>query len=234
MSTRFKISTFIFFFFASINLSAQSFYKEKNSRDNIVSIGIGPSFAYLDNGGPYRDFSFNIKPSVSLSLTKRLTERFDLRATAGAQWIESTKNASPTVQGIWFENNAAYTAVGAAYYFDVMPSVNLVAFENHMNRSIVNLYGGLGLGVMYSVTDQTKSYSEDAQIYREKLTTAYIPLRAGLSYTLGPYSDIAIESTMMVNFSDNIDGNIGFNKFNDNLIQGQIVYRRYFFSSFDH
>jgi len=47
---------------------AQNFYKERISRNNILTIGAGPSFAYLDNGGQYRSFDFEIKPSVAVSL----------------------------------------------------------------------------------------------------------------------------------------------------------------------
>jgi len=224
-----KLLVLFFFLSLSFYASAQNFYKDKTSRNNIFSVGIGPSFAYIDNGGPYRDFGFEIKPSITLSLIKRMTPRFDLRASAGVQWISSTRNADPTVQGYWFEQTSAYTAVGQAYYFDVMPSANLISFENHMNRSKVNLYGGLGLGVIHAQTEQTFTYSEDAQVSNRQITTGYVPVRAGLSFTLGPYSDIAGEGTMLFTFTDNLDGNIGFNKVGDHLAQAQIVYRRYFF-----
>lgn len=224
-----KLLVLLFFLSMSICSSAQNFYKDRTSRDNIFSIGMGPSFAYIDNGGPYRNLNFKIRPSVTLSLIKRITPRFDLRASAGIQGIASTSNAAPFIQGYWFEQASAYTAVGHAYYFDVMPSANLVSFENHMNRSKVNLYGGLGLGVIHAQTEQTFTYSEDAQVSNKQITTGYVPVRAGLSFTLGPYSDIAGEGTMLFTFTDNLDGNIGSNKYGDHLAQAQIVYRRYFF-----
>lgn len=225
-------SALFFCLFASMQLSAQSFYKEMQTRDNIISIGVGPSLAYLDNGGQYRGFDFEIKPSISASFTKRLTERFDMRVTGGVQWISSGGNPTESVQEFWTDNNSSFTANGSVVYFDVMPSIFAVPFGNHMNRSMFNLYGGLGLGVMFANTDQTKSFNIEEQPVREKITTAYVPIRVGLSYTLGAFSDIALEGTLMATFTDNIDGNIGFNKFNDNLVQGQIVYRRYFFPNF--
>lgn len=224
------LSTLVFFLFAGMNLSAQNFYKERQSRDNIVSIGVGPSFAYLDNGGQYRSIKFEIKPSVSASLTKRLTDRFELRATGGVQWISNGGSPSKAVTDMWTANNASFTAVGAAYYFDVMPSMYIIPFGNHMGRSSFNLYGGLGLGVMHVNTEQTKSFSKDEIPSKEKITTAYVPLRAGVSYRIGPYSDIALEGTLLATFTDNLDGNVGFNRFGDHLAQGQIVYRRYFFT----
>lgn len=223
----------LFLFLASIPASAQNFYKEKTSRDNIFSIGVGPSFAYIDNGGPYRTFDFEVKPSVTVSLIKRLNSRFDLRASGGVQWLSSSNNASPNMQGTWFENGSSFTTQGPAYYLDIMPSVNLVAFGNHMNRSMFNLYGGFGLGMMHSRTEQTKNYDADAVIYKEQVTTGYVPVRAGVSFTLGPYSDLAAEGTMFFTFTDNLDGNVGFNKYGDHLAQAQLVYRRYFFSRKD-
>lgn len=229
----FKLSALVFFLFGSMHLSAQSFYKEMQPRDNIISIGVGPSFAYLDNGGQYRTFNFEFKPSISASLIKRLNDRFELRATGGVQWISSGGNPSTAVTDLWTANNSSFTAKGSVYYFDVMPSMYVVPFGNHMNRSMFNFYGGFGLGVMHSNTEQTKSFSKDEVPTREKITTAYVPIRAGLSYTLGPFADIALEGTMFATFTDNLDGNIDFNRFGDHLVQGQIVFRRYFFSNSD-
>lgn len=218
----------LLFLLVSGSVSAQNFYKERISRDNILTIGAGPSFAYLDNGGQYRDYNFEIKPSISIALTKRLNQTFDLRATGGIQWISSGGNPPAVLQQIWSENFASFTAKGPAYYFDLMPSLNLISFGNHMNRSLFNLYGGLGLGIMNVRTEQTKSFSREETPTRHEISTGYVPIRAGLSYRIGPYSDIAGEGTMMWTFSDNLDGNVGSNRFGDHLFQAQIVYRRYF------
>ncbi len=217
-----------FFFLISGSISAQNFYKERISRDNILTIGIGPSFAYLDNGGQYRDLNFEIKPSVSLALTKRLNQIFDLRVTGGIQWISSGGNPSTTMRDAWFADFASFTVKGPVYYFDLMPSVNLIRFGNHMNRSLFNLYGGAGLGILNALTQQTKSFSSEEVPTNHRVSTGYVPVRAGLSYQLGPYSDISGEGTIMWTFTDNLDGNVGFNRFGDHLFQAQIVYRRFF------
>jgi len=228
MSNLFRF-TFTVVCFGLCNLClAQSFYKERISKDNIFSIGVGPSFAYLDNGGQYRTGDFEIKPSISASLIKRMTPRFDLRATAGIQWIRSGANPGIFVTDKWSENFSSFTTKGQGIYFDMMPSINVVPFANHMNRSRWNLYGGAGIGLMHVNTKQTKSFSENEVPTRAQITTAYIPLRAGLSYRIGPYADIAGEGTMFFTFTDNLDGNIGFNRYGDHLAQAQIVYRRYF------
>ena len=227
---RLLLKTFssLVFILISGGISAQNFYKERISRDNILTIGVGPSFAYLDNGGQYRALNFEIKPSFSLSLTKRLNPTFDLRTTAGIQWISSGGDPSTAIRDAWFANFASFTAKGQAYYFDLMPSMNLISFGNHMNRSLFNLYGGFGLGIMNARTKQTKSFNTEEVPTSHEITTGYVPVRAGLSYRIGPYSDIAGEGTMMWTFTDNLDGNVGFNRFGDHLFQAQIVYRRYF------
>jgi hypothetical protein len=222
------IPAFLFFMLLASASSGQSFYQERESRNHILTFGVGPSFAYLDNGGQYRAWNFEIKPSISAAYTKKLNTRFDLRGTAGVQWLSSGGNPSQGVQSKWAENKGAFTANGSAIYFDAMPSMNLFGFANHMNRSQVNLYGGFGIGMMIANTKQTKSFNIEEQPTNQSITSAYIPLRAGLSFSLGPYSDIAAEGTMFFTFTDNLDGNTGFNKYGDHLAQAQIVYRRYF------
>lgn len=228
MKPQVRYITFLFFLLSTGFLSAQNFYKEKVSRDNILTIGVGPSFAYLDNGGQYRDLNFEIRPSVSVALTRKMNSTFNLRSTLGFQSLSSGGNPSYSVTDRWYENYSSYTAKGPAFHFDLMPTVNLIRFDNHMHRSLFNLYGGLGLGVLHVRTKQTKSFSSDEIPTKHQITTGYVPVRAGLSYKIGPYADIAGEGTMLWTFSDNLDGNVNFNRFGDHLFQAQIVYRRYF------
>jgi len=228
MRTFFRFFLCILFISISESISAQNFYKERISRDNILTIGVGPSFTYMDNGGQYRSLNFEIKPSFSLGLTKRLNQTFDLRATAGAQMISSGGNPPTALRDVWFEEFASFTAKGSVYYFDLIPSVNLIRFSNHMDRSLFNLYGGFGLGIMNARTEQKKSFSSEEEPTKNQISTGYVPVRAGLSMRIGPYSDIAGEGTMMWTFTDNLDGNVGNNRFGDHLFQAQIVYRRYF------
>lgn len=227
MKTLVKNFTFLFLTLCAGSLSAQSFYKERIPRDKILTIGFGPSFAYLDNGGHYRDLDFKIGPSISVSLAKKLNPTFDIRSTVGYQSFSSGGYPNMYVQDNWTEKSSAFTAEGPVYYLDLMPSMNIVKFTNHMNRGLFNLYGGFGLGVLYSKSEQTKSFDTEEVPTTHDITTGYVPIRAGLSFTLGPYSDIAGEGTILWTFTDNLDGNVGFNRFGDHLFQAQIVYRRY-------
>lgn len=227
MKNTFPILLLVSALLLSTSASAQNFYKERISRDHLISLGIGPSFAYMDNGGQYRSWNFEIKPSVSVAMTKRMNKLLDLRATTGIQWIQSGGSPGQVLQDAWTANNASFTATGSAIYLDIMPSINLIPFSNHMHRSRFNLYGGLGLGIMQVNTEQTKSFSSEENPSKNNLTTGYVPIRAGLSYRIGPYLDIAGEGTMLLTFTDNLDGNIGFNRFGDHMAQAQLVIRKY-------
>jgi hypothetical protein len=228
MNTPVKHLATLLFILVSGSIAAQNFYKERISRDNIVTIALGPSFAYIDNGGQYRDLNFSVKPAFSVSLTNKLSEFLELRATTGVQWISSGGNPPFALRDKWFFGNSAFTAKGPAYFFDLVPSFYLVPFSNHMHRSKVNLYGGAGLGVMHVRTQQTKSFSPEETPTSHQITTGYVPVRAGLSLRIGPYSDLAGEGTMMWTLTDNLDGNVGNNRYGDHLFQAQLVYRRYF------
>ena len=228
MKSTFKLLFTLLLLTFGFESTAQNFYRERVSRDNVVTLGFGPSFAYLDNGGQYRDYNFAIKPAFSLALTRKLNALMELRTTGGVQWISSGGNPPIVIRDNWYFSNAAFTAKGPAYYFDIIPSFYLIPFTNHMHRTKVNLYGGVGLGVLHAVSKQTKSFSPEEESKKYNITTGYVPVRAGLSLKIGPYSDIAGEGTMLWTFTDNLDGNVGSNRFGDHLFQAQIVFRRYF------
>lgn len=228
MNTLVRISILAGLFFYSVSAKTQNFYKEKISRDQILSIGLGPSFAYLDNGGQYRSFNFEIKPSAALSYIKKLTNSFELRATSGFQSISSGGNPPGLITDFWASQGSSFTVIGQVIYVDLMPSLYLFSVDNHMNRPSVNLYGGIGFGVKHLITKQSKSFNMEAPIVKSNMTTSYIPVRSGLSWRVGPYSDLAGEGTMILTFSDNLDGNVGSNRFGDHLFQAQLVFRRYF------
>jgi len=222
-----QVSSILLFSLVSGLASGQSFYKEKIPRNNVISLGIGPSFGYLDNGGQYRDWNFEIKPSISASYSRKINSLFDLRATAGFQQISSGGNPPTWTQENWIKNESAFTAMGSIYFVDVIPSMNLIPYDHHMNRSKFNIYGGFGLGVMHMATEQTKSFEENETPTSHTSTIPYLPIRAGLSYRIGKYADIAGEGTILWTFDDNLDGNVGSNRYNDQFAQAQIVYRRY-------
>ncbi|ERM82045.1 hypothetical protein P872_08685 [Rhodonellum psychrophilum GCM71 = DSM 17998] len=226
-----KISRFLAVGFLILGFSTlgygQNFYKERIPKTDIFSIGIGPSFIYADNGGPYRTFKFEWDPAFSLSYTKKFSNRFAFKTTTGIQWIQSSVSPSIQVQERWIANNGAFRFKGHAFYADVMPIMYLFPFHSHMNRRFVNLYGGLGIGLLHVNRVQAFSMSDDALETRAKTTTGYVPFRAGISFRLGALSDLALEGTMLFSFSDNLDGNANFNRFGDHMAQAQLVYKKF-------
>lgn len=224
---KFPLITILFLFLTG-SISAQNFYKERIlSRNNILSIGGGPSFAYLDNGGQYEELLFKINPIVSIGLDHRLTSSFFVSATAGIQWITHGGNPDAEILNSWVNKDGSFTAEGQVYYFDLMPGISLKRLGNHMKRTHFNIHGAVGLGILNAHTQQTKSFNPDETPTSHMVTTGYIPIKSTFSFWTGHFSDIALEFKIMFTFSDNLDGNVGFNLFGDHLFQSQIVYKRY-------
>ncbi len=222
------ISAFIFILFCFPALtSGQSFYKEKIPKNKIISVGIGPSFMYADNGGQYRAFNFKWNPATSIAYTKRLDSRFNIQATAGVQFIESGGNPSQRALESWEVQGKAFQFSGQAYYLDVMPTVQLFSFHNHMNRPWVNIYAGTGVGIIHVNRMEAFSRQPDATFRPNSTTSGYVPFRSGITFRLGDVSDLSLEGTILFTFSDDLDGNIGSNRFGDHLAQAQLVFRRY-------
>ncbi len=211
----------------SFTANSQNFYKERTPKTDIVSFGVGPSFIYADNGGQYRSLYFEINPAFSLGYTKKLNNRFGITSTAGMQVLESGGNPSTAIQNTWASNGSAFRFKGQAYFLDVMPMVYLIPFHSHMNRSLINLYGGLGFGLLHVNRIQAFSFDENELDVRATSTTGYVPIRAGISIRLGELSDLALEGTLLYTFTDNLDGNANFNRFDDHMAQAQIVFKRF-------
>jgi len=223
-----KISFFAVLLMASSYIAqGQNFYKEKIPRKTIFSVGLGPSFAYLDNGGQYMEGDFKIKPSIATSISKYLNRRIDLRATFGFQQISSGGNPSADLQYYWQSNAASFTTKGSVFYLDLMPTISLFPTPLYFNRNRFNINIGTGVGVMQSFTKETKSFDEFEIPIKRIMSSVYVPIRGSISYKLTPYSDLALELSVLWTLTDELDGNSNTNRYNDQLIQTLLVYRRY-------
>lgn len=206
----------------------QSFYKEKTPKNNIWALGAGPSFIYGDNAGPYGTWDFLWKPAITGSYTKKFSRHLGYQFSTGIQWISSSQEGlyGPSIEEFWRSRGSAFTFRGQAFYMDLMPVFWLFPYENHMNRSIFNLYGGMGLGALF--VNRKESYSYNATETRANTFTPHVPMRAGINYKLDNWSDLALEGTLLISFSDELDGNAGFNRFGDHMAQIQVVYKKHF------
>jgi hypothetical protein len=226
------LTTFIFLilFFLTIDTHsafAQNFYKEKTPRIHTAGAGIGPSFIIADNGGRYNNLSFAINPSGALFYSKRLSSHWNIRATSGVQIIESHGEYPLRIQDFWRQQGSAIRFTGTAYYLDLMPTIQLSPFFHHMTRSKINFSGGIGIGVLGTFSKLYFNMAEDSPATKQRLLTMILPIRSTLTYKLNPYSDLSLEGTVILTLSDEIDGNVGSNQFNDNLVQLQLMYIRY-------
>jgi hypothetical protein len=222
---------FLLIFAVSVLVEAngQNFHREKISRDNYYQVGIGPSIMYADNAGSIRNLDNQIRPSFSVAGGKKIRPFLDIRGTLGYQYYQSQSREyfGNSVLEIWGILDKAVETQSNVVFVDVMPIIHLIPFHNHALRRKIDLYGGMGLGYVAAINQEYRL--KDENLFRENKvrTSMYIPLRGGISYKLGLYSDISLEGSLLLTFSDLMVGNDGHNRYNDHYLQGQVVYRRY-------
>ena len=221
------ISFLLVWMFSIESSRAQSFYKERIPRNNTISFGLGPSIVYAETGGQYNRFDFAVRPALSLAFGKKISPLINIQATGGIQWIGSGGSPSEDAIDQWLANESAISFSGQAYYLDLMPVFNFMPFHHHMQRNYINFYGGMGIGLLQANTKRFYSLEENSAEYIAIFPTAYIPLRAGMSYSIGNLYDISLEGSLFLTFTDDLDGNQNWNAFNDHLIQMQIVFKKY-------
>jgi hypothetical protein len=214
-------------FFSIHALCAQNFHAEKEPKLHTLSLGIGPSFIYADNGGQYSIFDFAWNAALSAIYEKKLKSHISFRSTLGLQRIQSGGNPTIVLVERWLEQGAAVSFTGVAYYLDFMPVVNIFPAYHHMMRPDINLYAGLGFGALMSITTQRLSFEEEAEYKNGNLLTPTVPLRAGISYTINEFWDVGLEGGIIFTLSDKIDGNNVTHSTNDHLFQLQFVLKKY-------
>lgn len=214
--------------FWSLGSMAQNLQKEIIPRLNNVYIGIGPSFMYADNAGGVRNSQFKVRPAASVAYGRKLNSFVEIRGSFGYQMLESQDPSyhRDTVVRQWIATDQALAIKGNAFYVDLMPLFHLPV-ERHIDRSDLNIYAGIGLGVMVVDKEEARVVANTPTIEHRSLSAVYIPIRGGVSYRIGDHGDLSLEGTILATFSDDIDGNTGFNRFNDHLFQAQIIYKRY-------
>jgi hypothetical protein len=208
------------------SVNGQNFYKEKIPRNNFLQAGIGLGALYSDNAGSFGNFDFLLRPGLSLSYGRKFHEHLDIRANFGYQRTRGQFLGyyGPQVLEVWRARDQAISSKNNLLFLDVIPSLYLFGSDNHTKRSKINAYGGIGLGLLMNF-NTTINFDLDTHYSAQPI--GYLPMKAGTSYRFDLYTDIALEGTVMFTFSDKIDGNVGFNRFNDYPFMGQIVIRRY-------
>lgn len=183
---------------------------------------------YADNAGGVRNSTFKVRPAASIAYGRKVNSFVEIRGSFGFQMLESQDPGyySDSVLRQWVATDQAIGIKGNAFHVDLMPVFHLPV-ERHIDRNDLNIYAGVGVGVMVVDKEEARIIDNIPTTEHRSLSVAYIPIRGGVSYRISTHADLALEGTFLATFSDEIDGNVGFNRFNDHLIQGQIVYKRY-------
>src|SRR5690606_38303448 len=130
----------------------------------------------------------------------------EVKGSFGYQMLESQDPKFYSDQAVmkWIEKGQAIGIQGNGYYIDLMPVFSLPV-KRHIDRKAVNIYAGVGIGVLLVDKEEVKIIDNAPSIEEKTLSVAYVPIRGGISYRIGPHSDLALEGTMMATFSDEID-----------------------------
>lgn len=203
----------------------QNFFKYKAQANHSIMIGAGPSFIYADNGGRFTDFNFRFNPAFTAAYSKSFNENLDIRINFGHQRIGVREATNQERIDTWNSNNAAIGFTGYANFLDIMPTYKLIGTAYPLIRPEFNFHVGTGVGVLQSRTNL--QYGDGQPNRNQTLMSLYVPVRAGLTYQLNPKTDLILEGSILLTLTDEIDGNIGYNRFNDHLFQFQIMVKRY-------
>jgi len=208
--------------------SAQNFAYETMERPWSAELGIGPGWMYSDNVGSLRRAGFSISPAASVSLTKRITAPLAIRGSLGVQGMRGNLDTDLERRIEWGEEGNAYDFIGQAYYFDVAPVFRFFRTRELVHRSKFNFYASAGIGGMGIVSTNTIMIDGESVRRDNNMIIPYIPVRAGVSYRFRPLWDFALEGSLLLTFSDDIDGHTGNNRFDDYPMNVQVKIRKFF------
>lgn len=242
MPTEFNISLIMLRIFTVVLISllfVGNTYSQ-GSRDHIT-VGYGWGMIYGDNAGLYKSFQFKVLPAFTAAYSKEISHKVDLRTSFGGQFLNSGefRALNDPIIVEWGNNGQAYYFNGNAFFLDVMPVLQLNPNQRGRAGEPVNLYVGMGVGALYSQRAQRvlRDGILENGIYvqgsversNQSMTTAYIPLKFGLTTNFEYEWDMGFEINVMTIASSNIDGNNMTNKlfYPDVLVNFQIMVRRY-------
>jgi hypothetical protein len=215
-------------FLAFNTTNAQNFGYETMERPWSAELGIGPGWMYADNVGSLRGVGFSISPVGSIALSKRLTAPLSIRGTLGVQGLRGNLDTDMERRVELGEEGNAYDFIGQAYYFDVAPVFRLFRTRELVHRSKFNIYASAGIGGMGIVSTNNIMIDGESVRRDNNMIIPYIPVRAGISYRFRPLWDLALEGSVLLTFSDEIDGHAGGNRFDDHLMNVQVKVRKFF------
>ncbi|MBT0813097.1 hypothetical protein KIH41_17545 [Litoribacter ruber] len=202
-------------------------------RDHL-SVSVGPSMIYADNGGNYAAGEFKVRPSMGITYSKHVADHWDFRATVGMQWISA--NHPDNEENFTRLRGQAGNFRGIVYYADGSQIYYINPNIAGRRQYWVNYYVGVGLGIMHAVREEERpqqetipGHQDPTVVERRSSTNAYIPVRLGLTTNQQTLWDYGFELTALPATGSNIDGNYTRNKQLgiDILLQANFVVKRY-------
>jgi hypothetical protein len=209
MSNKSLLCLFILFTVAAEGL-AQSFYAVRRDRDLIVSFGTGTStyFGEFQNPGD----NIDPKPSVNVGIQflpapqfmlNRLNVRSELTYFR-LQGTDATANDDRVERNLnFFSNNFEWNLTGLVHLFP--------QDKKFYKRSVFNLYGFTGMGIMYM---NPKTEYQGAVVALQPLRTEgikysriqfVVPYGIGMKFRVGLFYNVCIEAGWRKTFTDYID-----------------------------
>ncbi|MBS9525877.1 hypothetical protein KI659_17790 [Litoribacter alkaliphilus] len=200
-------------------------------RDHI-SVGIGPSFLYMDNEGGYKRLDFKLLPVFTIDYNRDISNHWDLRVTSGNQLIGTNGSLSPNSQRSqdWGSLGMPTYFSGSAFFVDFMPVYQFNPNLPDHDINLFNVYAGVGLGgMMVSRIDEIWVAEDLFRTERNTEPIAYIPARFGISSNTLTDWDVAAEWTSFIALSSRVDGVTDQRKrtYQDLMFQFQVKVKRY-------
>lgn len=230
-SPTFILLIILAFYILPFDGKSQNFFRESASRTKQIGMGLGPAFILADNAGDFRNLKINVSPALSFFYGKRFHPNFSWKLTTGYQRLGSADFANASLENRWASQGSAVSFRGSAFFLDWMPQFNLISENHHFSRPNLNIHGGIGIGVFHTFNKETfKNINANPPTYNtsnNQRSSLYLPLRGGISYHLGAFWDLGAEGSIFLTFSDELDGNTNYNRFNDFPMQLQIFVKKY-------
>ncbi|HLT07742.1 MAG TPA: hypothetical protein VK014_09460 [Cyclobacteriaceae bacterium] len=190
----------------------------QDDRTDRLGIGVGPAMMYGDNTGITRQFKFKVLPALTLDYHKKLHAFWDARASLGWQMVSSGDFYDHRHLPKIARNNLPHGFKGNAFYADVMPVFHLNPNQSGYLPAMYKVYVGTGFGLAYvSRQDRYLSiigediYGEeilgDARTIKGSNTSVYMPFRLGVTKDINEPWEIGLESSLLVSFFGELDGN---------------------------
>lgn len=196
----------------SIEAFSQSFYSIKHDRKYIASVGTGTSSYYgeLSNDDDYMDAKLNLNLGLQYFVTDRIGVRTEITWFQLSGDDAEADSDGRTVRNLSFISNN--------YEFNVEGIINLLPKgQRYYQRKPINVYGFLGVGLIYfnPKAEVPAGFDESGKkIALQPLKTEgvdynrfafVIPYGLGVKIKAGPFFNVAIEGGTRKTFTDYLD-----------------------------